>query len=74
MEFFKKKTNFPFMGTRKIWYGLSILLVSISLASLWFRGLNLAVDFTGGVTLEAQFPSEPNLDRIRSAVEKAGFA
>ncbi len=74
MEFFKKKTNFPFMGTRKIWYGLSILLVSISLASLWFRGLNLPVDFTGGVTLEAQFPSEPNLDRIRSAVEKAGFA
>ena len=73
MEFFKKKTNFPFMGTRKLWYGLSLALVLISLTSLWVRGLNFAVDFTGGVTLEASFPSEPNLDRVRSAVEGAGF-
>ena len=27
MEFFHKATNFPFMGTRKIWYTLSAVLV-----------------------------------------------
>jgi preprotein translocase subunit SecF len=73
MEFFKKKTNFPFMGTRRIWYGISILLIAISLGSLVFKGLNLAVDFTGGVIVEASFPKDPDLDRVRIALEKAGI-
>ncbi len=55
MEFFKKATNFPFMSTRKVWYGLSLVLVLISIGSFIVRGLNLAVDFTGGVQVQATF-------------------
>jgi preprotein translocase subunit SecF len=27
MEFFHKVTRFPFMNTRKVWYGLSTVLI-----------------------------------------------
>ena len=74
MEFFKKKTSFPFMGTRKIWYGISIALVLGSCVSLYFKGLNLAVDFTGGVTIEAGFPTDPDLDKLQAAITRAGLA
>lgn len=74
MEFFRKKTSFPFMGTRKIWYSISIVLVTVSLVSLFTRGLNLAVDFTGGVTVEANFSKEPDIEAVRRAIEAAGIA
>ena len=33
MEFFHKVTRFPFMNTRKVWYGLSAVLIVASLAA-----------------------------------------
>ena len=73
MEFFHKQTNFPFMATRKVWYTLSVVLMITSFALLYFRGLNLAIDFTGGVTAQASFSQAPNVDAVRSKLEQAGF-
>jgi preprotein translocase subunit SecF len=73
LEFFHKPTSFPFMATRKVWYGLSIILMITSIVSLATRGLNLAIDFTGGVTVEATFPSTANTDAIRTHLAAAGF-
>jgi preprotein translocase subunit SecF len=72
MEFFHKVTRFPFMNTRKVWYGLSAFLIVASLALVGFRGLNLGVDFTGGVTVETNFPQGPDIDKLRAALAKAG--
>jgi preprotein translocase subunit SecF len=72
MEFFHKVTRFPFMNTRKVWYGLSALLIVSSLALVAIRGLNLGVDFTGGVTVETNFAQAPNIDALRAALDKAG--
>src|SRR5580658_2873320 len=71
MEFFHKVTRFPFMNTRKVWYGLSAVLIVASFALVAVRGLNLGVDFTGGVTVETNFPQAPNIDRLRDALAKA---
>jgi preprotein translocase subunit SecF len=73
VEFFKKATSFPFMSTRKIWYGISILLMVVSVGSFFVRGLNFAVDFTGGVQVQASFPSAANIDAIRAGLAGAGF-
>jgi preprotein translocase subunit SecF len=73
MEFFHRATNFPFMSTRKVWYGLSIALILISIVSLVTRGLNLGVDFTGGVTVQAGFPAAVNRDAVNSALVRAGY-
>ncbi len=49
MEFFKRAPRVDFMGKCKIAYVVSVLLVVTSALLLGWRGLNLGVDFTGGV-------------------------
>ncbi|MFM1886947.1 MAG: hypothetical protein RL026_2104 [Pseudomonadota bacterium] len=73
MEFFSKATNFPFMATRKLWYGLSIVLMVVCVGAFFSRGLNLAIDFTGGVSIEASYPAAADVEKIRHALEQAGF-
>ena len=74
MEFFHRATSFPFMSTRKVWYGLSVVLILVSVGSLVTRGLNLGVDFTGGVTVQANFPQAANRDAVTAALVRAGYA
>ena len=73
MEFFSHQTNFQFMATRKVWFGLSIALMIASLALLVTRGLNLATDFTGGVTVQASFPAAADLAAVRTQIAAQGF-
>ena len=37
------------------------------------RGLNLGIDFTGGVVIELAFPEAAEIDRVRGALEDAGY-
>ncbi len=73
MEFFHKKTNFPFMATRKVWYTLSAVLMLASFASFFVRGLNFAIDFTGGIAVEAEFPKQVEKDNVVDVLVAAGF-
>lgn len=73
MEFFKKKTSFRFMPLRARWYAISAVLVLASVLLLVFRGLNLGIDFTGGVVLELTFPQAADLDQVRGALEEVGY-
>ncbi len=73
MEFFSHQTNFPFMATRRWWYGLSALFMVVSLSAFFTRGLNLAIDFTGGVSAEVSFPGPVNVDTVRTRLAAAGF-
>ena len=62
------------MHTRKVWYGLSAFLIVASLALVLIRGLNLGVDFTGGVVVETNFPQAPNIEALRTALAAARVA
>jgi preprotein translocase subunit SecF len=73
MEFFHKVTKYPFMHTRKVWYGVSGLAIITSIVLLFVHGLNLGIDFTGGVVLEFAYPKAANIERTRAALVQAGF-
>jgi preprotein translocase subunit SecF len=73
VEFFSHQTNFKFMATRHVWYGLSAILIVASIVMLFTRGLNLAIDFTGGVSAQATFPVTADLGAVRQQLASAGF-
>ena len=73
MEFFHKVTTFPFMHTRRRWYVVSAIAIVVSLILLFTRGLNLGIDFTGGVVMEFAYPQAADLSHARDALAKAGF-
>jgi preprotein translocase subunit SecF len=73
VEFFSHQTDFKFMATRHVWYGLSAILVIASVVMLFTRGLNLAIDFTGGVSVQASFPTTVDLGAVRAQLTSAGF-
>jgi preprotein translocase subunit SecF len=73
VEFFSHQTNYPFMATRKVWYTLSAVLMIASFVSFFTRGLNLGIDFTGGVSANASFTRAANVDEVRAKLTAAGF-
>jgi len=61
------------MATRRGWYTLSIVLMVVSFVSFYARGLNFAIDFTGGVGIEVSFPKAADIEKVRAAVVSAGY-
>ncbi|HYW77897.1 MAG TPA: protein translocase subunit SecF [Gammaproteobacteria bacterium] len=74
MEFFKRQTHINFMRTRKIALTMSIVVFVAAVISLVFgRGLNLGIDFTGGVVVQVTYPQAVQTQTVRQTLQKAGF-
>ena len=75
MRLIKDKPNIDFLGRarRNIAVSISIVALVVSLASLFTRGLNLGIDFTGGILLEVGYPGAADLNEIRDSLSEAGF-
>jgi len=73
MEFFHKVSAFPFMHTRKVWYGISVVSIVGSILLVFFHGLNLGIDFTGGVVIELAFTEPADLEKTQSTLRSAGI-
>lgn len=61
--------NIDFIGKRKMFYVVSGIVVLIGLASLFTKGLNQGVDFSGGRTYVVRFDQEVNPEQIRDNLE-----
>jgi preprotein translocase subunit SecF len=73
MEFLKEVPTIRFMALRRYWYVISALVVLASIALVIFRGLNLTVDFTGGLVLEMGFSRPVDLEEVRTALGTGGL-
>lgn len=73
MQFLQGKSTIDFMRRRKIALTISMLLIVISLGSLFNNGLNLGIDFTGGYLIEAGYENDVDLAPVRTALEESSF-
>ena len=59
---------------RKIWYTISGLLVLASVCSVFYYGLNLGIDFTGGSLLELEYEKgRPEITRLQESAATLGL-
>ncbi|RYD87983.1 MAG: protein translocase subunit SecF, partial [Sphingomonadales bacterium] len=54
-------TNIGFVRVRHIAFVITALLTIAAVALVFTRGLNMCVDFVGGVSIEEKFASPPPL-------------
>ena len=73
MEIFNHNANVNFLGMRKFSIGLAVLLMLASVALIATKGLNYALDFTGGISVEVSYPQPTVVGQVRAALQKHGF-
>ncbi len=62
--------NIPFVKYNNFGFFVSAFLIVIACLSLLFKGLNLGLDFTGGVALELKYDQKADLNKIRNSISK----
>jgi preprotein translocase subunit SecF len=65
-----KNPNFDFLGKARYFIAASLLLILAGVAFIATRGLRYGVEFSGGTQLIATFQNRPEIDKVRSAVDK----
>ncbi|MDJ0793731.1 MAG: protein translocase subunit SecF [Woeseiaceae bacterium] len=75
MRLIKEKTSIDFLSPvrRRVALIFSALFVIVSLVSLFTRGLEFGIDFTGGILLEVAYEQPADLEAIRGDLAAAGF-
>jgi preprotein translocase subunit SecF len=68
------KRTINFMGVRNIAFAFTVLLTLLALGSLFTKGLNLGLDFTGGTQIELSYEQPAELGKIRQQLAGAGYA
>lgn len=73
LRLFPTTPRFDFMGRRWIGFAFSIVVTLLALGTLATKGLNLGIDFTGGVLMEVRTAEPADLGAMRHALEGKGF-
>ena len=63
-----KNTSWNFFSRSKVWIGLSIILVVLSLISFFVQSLNFGIDFRGGTSIRTESSEPINVAAYRSAL------
>jgi preprotein translocase subunit SecF len=71
---YEGKVSIDFVGRKWLWYGISALILLAAVGGLAGRGLNLGIEFSGGVEYQVSLPSsqvnQANVTKIRDAVAR----
>jgi len=69
MELFKIKRDIPFMRYGRVTTTISLVTFILAIFALGFKGLNLGLDFTGGIQIEVRYDQPANLETVRKTLE-----
>ncbi len=70
MELFSGDKIYDFMGKRKIFISISLILIVLSLFSIFTKGFNWGIDFAGGIEVEVRFSKPVDIAEVRKYVSK----
>jgi preprotein translocase subunit SecF len=73
MEFFKIRKDIPFMRHAVIFNVVSFLTFAAAVFFLFFKGLHLSVEFTGGTVMEVSYAQAADLNKVRNTVGSLGY-
>ena len=73
MEFFRFKNDIPFMRHALVFNVISLLTFLLSVFFLFYNGLHLSVEFSGGTLIEVNYTQAADLEKIRGGLAKAGY-
>jgi preprotein translocase subunit SecF len=73
MELFRIRKDIPFMRHALAFNIISLVTFVLAVFFLATNGLNLSIEFTGGVVVEASYAGQANPDGVRKALEDAGI-
>src|SRR6202789_4465693 len=69
---YQGRTTVDFVGRKRTWFTISLVIIVLGLGSLGIRGFNLGIDFKGGSSWEVLAPHS-TIAGMTSAVENAGL-
>ena len=70
---FPYDSNIDFMRMRWVSLSVALLLMVVALGAMATRGFNFALDFTGGIGVELRYERAPDVEKVRSQLDAAGF-
>lgn len=69
--------SIDFVGRRLLWYTISAVIIGVAIFGLVYKGLNLGIEFEGGVEYRVSMPAgqadESAVEDIRDAVAGSGI-
>jgi preprotein translocase subunit SecF len=74
MQLFPVGRIYDFMGQRRLFMVISILMTVFAVVMLFVPGPNLGTDFKGGTEIEVEFKKETSTTEISDAVIASGFS
>lgn len=72
-EIIKPGININFIGRRHIAFAISAVLILVCLGAIAFKGLQMGIDFAGGIMVQARFSQDVSPDQIREALSADGL-
>jgi len=72
-DLYEGRVSYDFVGRRRLWYGVSLLIVVLALVGLIGRGLNMGLEFRGGTEFTISTEgTQDNADRFGEVAEDSG--
>ena len=76
-DLYSGKKSIDFVGRKWLWYAISGVIVVLAVGGLYFKGLDMGIEFVGGaqykVTLENGTVDQDDADAVREAVAGTGI-
>ena len=70
-QLYDGSVSIDFIGKRVLWYSISAVIVGVALLGLVWKGLNLGIEFEGGVEYRVTVPSGQVSDDLAATIREA---